>query len=80
MIVRNVTLAYFNDICNRHDVAFQTSQINNDIQFPIRTELISSYNVSDFNVMYNGFPDRDAVSKRFCRGKFMEKENHRFYD
>lgn len=79
MIVRNVTLAYFNDVCNRHDVTFQTSQINNDIQFPIRTELMAKYNVSDLNVMYNGFPNKDAIMRRSCRGKSMDEEVERFY-
>lgn len=69
MVVRNTTFAYFNDVCNRHDVAFQASQINNDIQYPIRTELCWRSNVSDLNLMYNGYPNRDAVTKRVCRGE-----------
>ena len=74
MVVRNTTFAYFNDVCNRHDVAFQASQVNNDIQYPIRTELCWRSNVSDLNLMYNGYPNRDAVTRRVCRGELRGTE------
>ena len=69
MTVINTTFAFFNDVCRQHDVAFQTSQTNNFLQFPIRTGGISQYNNSESNLVYNGLPNIEAANDRSCRGE-----------
>ncbi|CAF0965964.1 unnamed protein product [Rotaria sordida] len=66
MLIRNTILAFFNDICNRHDIAIQVSQSNDDGQFPITTSLMFVYNTSETNQIFNGQPNLDAVNPRQC--------------
>ena len=47
MSITNTTLAFFNDTCDRHDVAIQVSQRNDDGQFPIVTRSMFVYNSSE---------------------------------
>lgn len=70
MILNNVMLAYFNDVCNRHDTAIQVSQSNDDGQFPITTSSMGVYNVSDANLIFNGKPNLGVVNPSQCGGKF----------
>ena len=69
MLINNTTLAFFNDVCDRHDVAIRVSQSNDDGQFPITTSMISRYNVSESNVIYNGQPNLYKVNVNDCGGK-----------
>lgn len=69
MIVRNTTIAFFNEVCNQYDIAFQVSQSNDDGQFPIVTNSISRYNISDSSVIYNGPPNVNKVNPHDCGGK-----------
>ena len=71
MTITNVTLAYFNDICSRRDIAIQVAQHNDDGQFPVRTSLISLYNVSETNIIFNGRPNLDVVDPSDCVGKLF---------
>ena len=69
MTVTNVTLAYFNDICSRHDVAISVSQNNDDGQHPINTEQMALYNTSPSNIIFSGRPNLDVVDPSDCVGK-----------
>ncbi|CAF4610731.1 unnamed protein product, partial [Rotaria magnacalcarata] len=46
MFITNTAIAYFNDVCGRHDTAIQVAQHNDDGQFPVFTSAISMFNVS----------------------------------
>lgn len=72
MIIINSTLAYFNDICVRHDTAIQVSQSNDDGQFPVTTSSIEKFNVSDQNIIFNGLPNLHKVTPRDCVGMYTE--------
>lgn len=71
MNITNVTLAFFNDTCSRHDVAIQVSQDNDDGQHPITTNLMSVYNTSQINLIFNGRPNLDVVNPSDCVGKII---------
>lgn len=71
MSISNVILAFFNDICNRHDVAIQVSQSNDDGQFPITTNTIFVYNSSETNWIFNGLPNLGVVNPSQCGGKLV---------
>jgi len=71
MIITNVTLAFFNDTCSRHDVAIQVAQHNDDGQHPIRTNLTSVYNTSQMNLIFNGRPNLDVVDPSDCVGQSL---------
>ncbi|CAF1678009.1 unnamed protein product, partial [Adineta ricciae] len=66
MKINNVTFAYFNDICSRRDIAIQVAQHDDDGQFPVLTSLISLYNVSQGNLIFNGRPNLDVVDPSDC--------------
>jgi len=66
MIISNTTLAYFNDVCNRHDTAIQVGQHNDDGQFPVTTNSMWKYNVSRSNVIFNGRPNIEVVNSADC--------------
>nr|ACD54600.1 fibrocystin-like protein [Adineta vaga] len=68
MSITNTILAFFNNVCNRHDTAIQVSQSNADVQFPITTSSIFRYNVSNSNILFNGKPDLKYVQPQFCNG------------
>ena len=68
MSLYNTILAFFNDVCNRHDVAFQVAANNDYGQFPITTTLTSQYNVSSGNIVYNPPPDYSKASTLTCGG------------
>jgi hypothetical protein len=70
MIITNVTFGYYNDICSRRDIAIQVAQNDDDGQFPVRTSLMSLYNVSRGNIVFNGRPNLDVVDPSDCVGKF----------
>lgn len=69
MSITNTTLAFFNDTCNRHDVAIQVSQRNDDGQFPITTRSMFVYNTSEDNLIFNGLPNLGVVTPSRCGGK-----------
>jgi hypothetical protein len=69
MTVTNVTLAYFNDICSRHDVAISVSQHNDDGQHPMTTKQMAVYNTPLSNIIYSGRPNLDVVDPSDCVGK-----------
>lgn len=69
MIVRNTTLAYFDDVCDRRDAAIRVSQSNDDGQFPVTTSNIEKVNISDKNIVFNGLPNLNMVTPRDCGGK-----------
>jgi hypothetical protein len=71
MNITNVTLAYFNDICGRRDIAIQVAQHNDDGQFPIRTSLMSLANTAQTNIIFNGRPNLDVVDPSDCVGEFV---------
>jgi hypothetical protein len=73
MNITNVTLAYFNDICGRRDIAIQVAQ-HDDGQFPIRASLMSLFNTSQTNIIFNGRPNLDVVDPSDCVGKFILKK------
>jgi hypothetical protein len=73
MSITNTTLAFFNDICDRHDVAIQVSQSNDDGQFPITTSSIFPYNISESNMIFNGLPNLNMVNPSACGGKLIQK-------
>ncbi|CAF4657274.1 unnamed protein product [Rotaria sp. Silwood1] len=66
MKITNTTLAFFNDICDRHDVAIQVSQTNDDGQFPITTSAMFVYNTSQRNLIFNGKPNLGVVNPSRC--------------
>lgn len=66
MIITNVTLAFFNDSCSRHDIAIQVAQHNDDGQHPIITNAMSIYNTSQMNLIFNGRPNLDVVDPSDC--------------
>ena len=71
MLITNTILAYFNDTCNRHDVAIQVSQKNDDGQFPITTSSMFVYNTPSDNLIFNGLPNLGVVNPSRCEGKFI---------
>ena len=73
MSISNTTLAYFNDTCDRHDVAIQVSQRNDDGQFPITTRSMFVYNTPRENLILNGQPNLNVVNPSRCGGKFIEE-------
>ncbi|CAF3294066.1 unnamed protein product [Rotaria sp. Silwood2] len=66
MKITNTTLAFFNDTCDRHDVAIQVSQTNDDGQFPITTSSMFVYNTSQRNLIFNGKPNLGVVNPSRC--------------
>ncbi|CAF3424464.1 unnamed protein product [Rotaria sp. Silwood1] len=66
MTITNVTLAFYNDICSRRDIAIQVGQHNDDGQHPIVTKLISVYNTSQMNLIFNGRPNLNVVNPSDC--------------
>ncbi|CAF1175998.1 unnamed protein product [Rotaria magnacalcarata] len=67
MIVTNVTLAFFNNMCSScQDFAFQVNQGNNDGQFPITTNRMFVYTTSQTNLISNGWPNLDVVNPARC--------------
>ncbi|UJR08495.1 hypothetical protein I4U23_012761 [Adineta vaga] len=66
MLIANVTLAFFNNTCGRHDIAIQASQSNDDIQFPITTKSIFKYNLSESNLIFNGEPNSEQIRAQDC--------------
>lgn len=68
MIITNTTLALFNDVCGRHDVAIQVGQHNDDGQFPVVTSSMFIYNTSRSNIIFNGRPNLDVVNSARCVG------------
>ena len=68
-MVKNSTLAFFNDVCGRRDVAIQVSQSNDDGQFPMSVALIEKVNVSQTNIVFNGLPNLAKVNPQDCGGK-----------
>lgn len=64
--ITNTTLAYFNNVCDRHDTAIQVGQHNDDGQFPMITSTIWKYNISRGNIIFNGRPNLDAVNSADC--------------
>lgn len=76
MSVINTTLAFFNNICNRRDVAFQVSQSNDDGQFPIKSSSTFVYNVSWDNLIFNGDPNLAVVNPSQCGGKSNRSINY----
>lgn len=72
MSIANTTFAFFNNVCNRSDTAIQVSQKNDDGQFPISTSLISIYNSSYDNLIFNGQPNLAVVNPSRCTGMFLE--------
>ncbi|CAF1252929.1 unnamed protein product [Rotaria magnacalcarata] len=66
MLITNTTLAFFHDACNRHDVAIQVSQKNDDGQFPIMTSSMFVYNSSQDNLIFNGLPNLGVVNPSQC--------------
>lgn len=64
--ITNTTLAYFNNVCNRHDTAIQVGQHNDDGQFPMMTSAIWKYNVSRGNILFNGRPNLEVVNSADC--------------
>ncbi len=79
MIITNVTLAFYNDICLRRDIAIQVAQHNDDGQHPITTNLISVYNTSEMNLIFNGRPNLDVVDPSDCVGKSIDLFNLIFF-
>lgn len=71
MTITNVTLAFFNDICSRRDIAIQVAQHNDDGQHPITTNTVSIYNTSQANLIFNGRPNLDVVNPSDCVGKLF---------
>lgn len=71
MYISNVTLAYFNDKCNRRDFAVHVSQSNDDGQHPVVTDRITVYNSSRSNLIFNGRPNLGAVNPSDCVGEYM---------
>lgn len=71
MIIKNVTLGFFNDICSRRDIAIQVTQHNDDGQHPVVTSSISFYNTSQSNLIFNGRPNIGVVNPSDCVGMFM---------
>lgn len=70
MFITNTTIAYFNDVCDRHDVGIQVAQHNDDGQFPVFTSAISMFNVSRRNIIFNGRPNLDVVNSARCVGEW----------
>ncbi|CAF4773440.1 unnamed protein product [Rotaria sp. Silwood1] len=68
MLITNTTLAFFNNTCGRHDVAIQVSQSNDDGQFPIATNSMFVYNISQENLIFNGEPNLGVVNPSRCGG------------
>ncbi|CAF4366562.1 unnamed protein product [Rotaria socialis] len=66
LLIRGVTLAFFNDTCDRHDVAIQVSQSNDDGQFPITTSSMLVYNTPADNIILNGQPNLGVVNPNQC--------------
>ncbi|CAF3664415.1 unnamed protein product [Rotaria sordida] len=66
MTITNVILAFYNDICLRRDIAIQVGQHNDDGQHPVVTNLISVYNTSQMNLIFNGRPNLDVVNPSDC--------------
>ncbi|CAF1377186.1 unnamed protein product, partial [Adineta steineri] len=66
MKIINVTFTHFNDICSRRDIAIQVAQHDDDGQFPVVTSLMSLYNVSQGNIIFNGRPNLDVVDPSDC--------------
>lgn len=62
MFITDTTIAFFNDKCGRQDVALQVSQSNDDGQFPVITNSIFRFNVSDSNIVFNGLPNLNPQS------------------
>lgn len=71
MSISNTVFAYFNNVCNRSDVAIQVSQSYDDGQFPIKTSRIYTHMVSSSNIMFNGKPNLDKVNPSDCGGKVL---------
>jgi hypothetical protein len=69
MKITNVTFAFYNDICSRRDIAIQVAQNNDDGQHPVTTNLISVYNTSQMNLLFNGRPNLDVVDPSDCGGE-----------
>jgi hypothetical protein len=69
MTIKNVTFAFFNDLCSRRDIAIRVSQENDDGQHPVTTNTISVYNTSQSNLILNGRPNLAAVNPSDCVGK-----------
>ena len=70
MTVTNVTLAYFNDVCSRHDIGIRISQQNDDGSHPVNTDTMYVYNSSQGNLVFNGRPNLGAVNPSDCVGKW----------
>ena len=69
MIISNVTLGFFNDVCSRRDIAIQVSQRNDDGQHPVVTSQMFFFNTSSSNLIFNGRPNLGAVNPSDCVGK-----------
>lgn len=74
MTITNTTLAFFNNVCDRHDTAIQVSQSNDDGQFPIKINSIYRYNISESNIIFNGLPNLNKVNPNDCGGKLILKK------
>ncbi|CAF1672894.1 unnamed protein product, partial [Adineta ricciae] len=70
--ITNTILGFFNDICGRHDTAIQVPQSNTDAKFPIETSSIFRYNLSDFNVIFNGKPDVSEHNPLVCNAMYCD--------
>ncbi|CAF3637436.1 unnamed protein product [Rotaria sp. Silwood1] len=66
MTITNVTMAFYNDICSRRDIAIQVSQNNDDGQHPVVTDHMYVYNTSSSNLVFNGRPNLGAVNPSDC--------------
>ncbi|CAF3925163.1 unnamed protein product [Rotaria sp. Silwood2] len=66
MFITNTTLAFFNDVCGRHDTAIQVGQHNDDGQFPVMTSSMSIFNTSRRNIIFNGRPNLQVVNSADC--------------
>jgi len=66
MTVSNVTMAYFNDVCSRHDIAIRIAQQNDDGSHPVNTDHMSVYNSSQGNRVFNGRPNLGVVNPSDC--------------
>ena len=78
MLIRNSTLAFFNNICDRHDTAIQVSQSNDDGQFPITTSSISKYKISADNIIFNGLPNLSVINPSNCGVSAQTRTFNRF--
>ena len=70
MIITNVALAFFNDICSRRDIAIQAAQHYGDGQYSVLTSSTSVYNTSQMNLIFNGRPNLDVVDPSDCVDMF----------